>query len=282
MTNAKKMAMLSLVKSMQHRSTSEFGHGHILMVPIIISTILVSILLAGCASPQNLSNVYILALSYQSTPQVSARGAPATNISNSISAAVGLSNTVEVRAGYFNLCVSQQGKQWECGRDASSLQDRFLDADPLNLITLASGFRDGVIFPGFLAMQIVLHFIAFIALAAFPSWYEEPGNPKIDPFPTRSLAYIAQFAAGGAALFGLLSALWQHAAAVTAGAVVSATTYGHVVSHTGTAGVSMAWISYLLLMFSFVYILVMRIFVNRFEISIDDDGNDGLNDHYQT
>jgi len=79
-----------------------------------------------------------------------------------------------------------------------------------------------------------------------------------DPFPSRSFARAAQFASGAAALFGLVSALWQHTAAVVAGSIMSTASYGHVISRVGMAAVTLAWASYVLLVLVFIAILVLR------------------------
>ncbi|KAK0638649.1 Ca2+ regulator and membrane fusion protein Fig1-domain-containing protein [Cercophora newfieldiana] len=235
---------------------------HILMLLTIASTILLSVLLAGCSSPGNMSSIYVLALSYQKTPHDVLQGTFATTVSESISTVLGsLTTAVEVRAGYFNICISRGGGEWECGRDAPSLQARLSGDDPLNLVTAASTFRDHTIFSGLLATQIVLHSIALITLAMFDSWHKAApqGTGNLDPFPTRSLGLTAQLSSGAAALFGLLSAVWQHAAAVTAGTILSTATYGHVVTHVGAAATTLVWASYFLLMFVFIVILGMRV-----------------------
>lgn len=93
-------------------------------------------------------------MSYQKTSKTVLYGTLATDISNFISAVLESSTDVEVRAGYFNLCVRRgyDGK-WECGQDALALQTRFLDSDPLSLVSVGSAFQDNIVFPGFLDMQ---------------------------------------------------------------------------------------------------------------------------------
>jgi hypothetical protein len=105
-------------------------------------------------------------------------------------------------------------------------------------------------------IQIFLHSIACIALTAFPRWHDEAS--KVDPHPGRSFARAAQFASGAAALFGLISALWQHTAAVAAGFIMSTASYSYVIWHVGTAALILGWTSYFLLVLVFVTILLLR------------------------
>jgi hypothetical protein len=105
-------------------------------------------------------------------------------------------------------------------------------------------------------IQIFLHSIACIALSAFPRWHDEAS--KGDPHPGRSFARAAQFASGAAALFGLISALWQHTAAVAAGFIMSTASYSYVIWHVGTAALILGWTSYFLLVLVFITILLLR------------------------
>lgn len=105
-------------------------------------------------------------------------------------------------------------------------------------------------------IQIVFHSIACIALTAFPRWHDEA--PIGEAHPGRSFARAAQLASGAAALFGLISALWQHTAAVEAGSIISTTSYNYVIFHAGTAALILGWTSYFLLVLVFATILLLR------------------------
>ncbi|KAK0711823.1 Ca2+ regulator and membrane fusion protein Fig1-domain-containing protein [Lasiosphaeris hirsuta] len=265
--------------SMLRGAVTYVGTHRVLMIITIVSTILVSVLLAGCSSPRNMSSIYVLALSYQKAGQTVLRGTLATEISTSISKALESSTGIEVRAGCFSLCVRRDhGGEWECSRDAQALQTRFLDSDPLSLVSLASAVRDDImiVLPGFLITQIGLHSIACIALIAFPNWYDEATKGYL--FPSRSFARAAQFASGAAALFGLISALWQHTAAIAVRSIMSTAGYGHVISRVGTAAVTLAWASYVMLMLVFVVILRLRSFVQTLEDADETEGSESLRD----
>ena len=58
---------------------------------------------------------------------------------------------MEVRTGYFGICVSYDGGIWLCNNNAAGLAKQFRsDQDPLNLIWASAEFKDSVVFPGLL------------------------------------------------------------------------------------------------------------------------------------
>jgi len=113
--------------------------------------------------------------------------------------------------------------------------------------------------------QILLHSILFVALAAFPTWHDE--EVKKSHFFSQSFAVAAQVGGGAAALFGFMSAIWQHAAAVTVKTFISPMTYGMVTSHVGAAAMALGWLSYFLPMGVFATIVFVR---TSFEPSRDN------------
>lgn len=55
---------------------------------------------------------------------------------------------MEVRVGYFGICVSPEGGAFICNSNATALAEIVtVDQDPLNLIWVASTFKDAVVFP---------------------------------------------------------------------------------------------------------------------------------------
>lgn len=55
---------------------------------------------------------------------------------------------LEVRVGYFGLCVNVDGGSFLCSNNATALASQIsVDKDPLNLIWVASTFKDAVVFP---------------------------------------------------------------------------------------------------------------------------------------
>lgn len=133
-----------------------------------------AILLAGCTSSNGLSNVYLLSLHYNDINTIG-RANPA-QVSTTIQQAVlnvsraGNHSRLEVRAGYMGLCVTQGGDDHICSSSAkalasilktektnnevgnASLGNATLEytPDPLNLILIASDFREKIVFDGLL------------------------------------------------------------------------------------------------------------------------------------
>lgn len=55
---------------------------------------------------------------------------------------------LEVRVGYFGICIQPDGGSFICNSNATALAEVVtVDQDPLNLIWVASTFKDAVVFP---------------------------------------------------------------------------------------------------------------------------------------
>lgn len=55
---------------------------------------------------------------------------------------------LEVRVGYFGICVNPDGGDFLCSNNATLLAEQIsLDEDPLNLVWVAETFKDSVVFP---------------------------------------------------------------------------------------------------------------------------------------
>lgn len=66
-----------------------------------------------------------------------------TNMANIVMGA-----QLEVRVGYFGICVQPDGGSYICNNNATALAEILtIDQDPLNLVWLASTFKDAVVFP---------------------------------------------------------------------------------------------------------------------------------------
>ena len=98
---------------------------------MLIVFVMLVVLLTSCASSA-MSGLYVLSLSYakaataaQSTPRL------------------------EVRVGYFSLCVQSAGS-WLCSGDTTSLIQQFATGgnDPRGIVPLATLFKNGVLFCG--------------------------------------------------------------------------------------------------------------------------------------
>ena len=69
------------------------------------------------------------------------------NVNNAIANIVGGAH-LQARVGFFGICVSPDGGSWLCSNNATTLANEVsFEQDPLNLIWLASQFKDMIVFP---------------------------------------------------------------------------------------------------------------------------------------
>ena len=55
---------------------------------------------------------------------------------------------MEVRVGFFGICIQPDSGSYICNANATALAETVtVDQDPLNLIWIASTFKDAVVFP---------------------------------------------------------------------------------------------------------------------------------------
>ena len=109
---------------------------------------ILALLLAGCSSssPQ-MPSIFLISLYYQ-------RYDPVFNLAQvdpgvvQATANIAGGAEMEVRVGYFGICVSPSGGAYICNSNATALAEVVtVDQDPLNLIWVASTFKDAVVFP---------------------------------------------------------------------------------------------------------------------------------------
>ncbi|KAF2684033.1 hypothetical protein K458DRAFT_367439 [Lentithecium fluviatile CBS 122367] len=248
-------------KGIVWRFLNDFFH-HILLSFQVVSIILISILLAGCSSYSAMTNVYILGLSYANStlpnPTPSER-----SLSETLKEFKG-SSQLEVRAGYFGLCVRQRGILWLCSSDSSRLiQQIGAENDPLNLIGTISKFRGDVLFSGIHFMMIVVAFISVVLLATFPGWLgerdEHTGSdidvkPSLPPRPVSHMAVSCSFVA---AALCLTSSLWQHVGSVGAASMAESANYGNVKSDIGSGAMAMGWAAFTLMTIAMIMLILM-------------------------
>lgn len=143
------------------------GYHHVLMILIAVAIILLgqyrqdrciaqagtnnytALLLAGCSSSSPLiPSIFLISFYYQTyTPTYSP-----TQVDPGITAAianiVGGQTQLEVRVGYFGVCVNPDGGSFLCSNNVTLLAEQFsIDEDPLNLIWVADTFKNSVVFP---------------------------------------------------------------------------------------------------------------------------------------
>jgi hypothetical protein len=106
------------------------------------------LLLAGCSSSSPLiPGIFLISLYYQQYTAQPDTAQADYNVHNAISNIVGSAH-LEARVGYFGICINPDGGSWLCSNNATALANQVsVDQDPLNLIWLASQFKDQIVFP---------------------------------------------------------------------------------------------------------------------------------------
>lgn len=256
------MATLPFAVSMQ-RLIPFLGYHHVLMILIAIAIILLSLLLAGCSSTSPLiPGIFLISLWYESyTPTYSTEQVDPA-VTAAIANIVGRAQ-LAVRVGYFGICTNRDAGAWICSNNATALVDGIsVDQDPLNLVWVASTFKDAVVFPYLLIVAIILAFFTFILLATFPGWHQERdgmtgSDVDIKPFPSRPVSQVALALIFISSIFVLVSVLWQHTASVAASTIVQDLGNGSVKSGVGTSAMVLGWFGFVLLIIVTIGLLVM-------------------------
>ncbi len=144
------------------------GYHHVLMIFIAIAIVLLcesnlsiplsaqlgtnlqitALLLAGCSSTSpGIPDIFLISLYYEKYPPVFDPAQVQPGVTTAISNIVG-SAQLEVRVGYFGICIQPDNGAFLCNQNASALADLVrVDQDPLNLIWVASTFKDSIVFP---------------------------------------------------------------------------------------------------------------------------------------
>ncbi|XXH01714.1 hypothetical protein Hte_008075 [Hypoxylon texense] len=238
------------------------GYHHVLMILIAVSIILLSLLLAGCSSSSPLiPDIFLLSIYYEKYTAVPDTAQVDYNVNQAISNIVGSAH-LQARVGYFGICINPDGGSWLCSNNATALANEVsVDQDPLNLIWLASQFKDMIVFPYLIIIAIIFAFVCFLLLATFPGWHEEEDSEgsdrEIKPFPSRPVSQIALAIIFIASIFVLVSVLWQHTASVAASIIAQDFGNGSVLSGIGTSAMVMGWFSFTLLIIVTIGLLVM-------------------------
>ncbi|CAG8950921.1 hypothetical protein HYFRA_00003138 [Hymenoscyphus fraxineus] len=238
------------------------GYHHVLMILIGLAIVLLSLLLAGCSSSSPLiPDIFLISLYYQSYPAVPSTAQADYNVHNAIATVVGNAR-LAVRVGYFGICINPDGGSWLCSNNATALANEVTVADdPLNLIWLASQFKDMIVFPYLIIIAIIFAFICLLLLATFPGWHEEEdahgSEREVKPFPSRPVSQIALAIIFIASIFVLVSVLWQHTASVAASIIAQDFGNGSVRSGVGTTAMVLGWFGFALLIVVTIGLLVM-------------------------
>ncbi|KAL6721143.1 hypothetical protein ACLMJK_000243 [Lecanora helva] len=251
------------------------GYHHVLMLLIAIAIILLSLLLAGCSSSSPLiPGIFLISLYYKSYPPNFAPSQVDPGVTTAIANIVGRAQ-LEVRVGYFGICINPDGGAFLCSNNATSLATQVsVDQDPLNLIWVASTFKDSIVFPYLIIVAIVLAFICLLLLATFPGWHEETderGSERdVKPFPSRPVSQIALALIFVASVFVLVSVLWQHTASVAASTIAQDLGNGSVKSGVGTTAMVLGWFGFALFIVVTIGLLVMILSISALEQLTDE------------
>jgi hypothetical protein len=105
-------------------------------------------LLAGCSSSSPvIPNIFLISLYYQPYTPVPSTSQTDFNVHTAIANIVGGAR-LSARVGFFGICINPDGGSWLCSNNATALANEVsVDQDPLNLIWLASQFKDMIVFP---------------------------------------------------------------------------------------------------------------------------------------
>ncbi|KAK3677219.1 hypothetical protein LTR78_002757 [Recurvomyces mirabilis] len=252
------------------------GYHHVLMILIAIAIILLSLLLAGCSSSSPLiPGIFLISFYYQHyTPTYDP-----TQVDPGVTAAI--ANIVgqaqlEVRVGYFGVCVNPDGGAFLCSNNVTLLAEQVsVDQDPLNLLWVAETFKNQVVFPYLLIVAIVLAFVTFLLLATFPGWHEEHdqrtgSDIDIKPFPSRPVSQVALAMIFISSIFVLVSVLWQHTASVAAAQIAQDFGNGSVRSGVGTSAMVLGWFAFGLLVVVTIGLLVMILSIRLLDKLTED------------
>ncbi|KAF2239447.1 membrane fusion mating protein FIG1 [Viridothelium virens] len=252
------------------------GYHHVLMILIAIAIVLLSLLLAGCSSSSPLiPGIFLISLYYQHYTPIYDPTQVDPGVTAAIANIVGGAQ-LEVRVGYFGICVNPDGGSFLCSNNATSLAEQIsVDQDPLNLIWVANTFKDNVVFPYLLIVAIILAFVCFILLATFPGWHEETdartgSDVDIKPFPSRFVSQIALALIFISSVFVLVSVLWQHTASVAASQVAQDLGNGSVKSGVGTSAMVLGWFGFGLLVVVTIGLLVMILSIRLLDKLADE------------
>ncbi|CRG88182.1 hypothetical protein PISL3812_05209 [Talaromyces islandicus] len=252
------------------------GYHHVLMILIALSIILLSLLLAGCSSssPQ-MPSIFLISIYYEKYAPTFDPAQVDPGVTTAIANIVGGAH-MEVRVGFFGICIQPDGGSFICNANATALAEVVtLDQDPLNVIWLASMFKDTVVFPYLIIVAIILAFFCFILLATFPGWHEETDETgserEIKPFPSRPVSQIALSLICIAAIFVLVSVLWQHTASVAASTMVQTLGNGSVKSGVGTSAMVLGWFGFGLFVVVTIGLLVMILSISILRTLTDEE-----------
>lgn len=216
-------------------------------------------LLAGCSSSSPLiPSIFLINLWYDRTDPEFDTAMVDPSTARAIGNIVGDAH-MEARVGFFGICVNADGGSWLCSANASSLASQIPQSqDPLNLIWVAETFKDSIVFPYLLIVAIILATVVLLLLATFPGYDE--GDEDEEPrkrMPSRAVSQVSLAVVFVAAIFVLVSVLWQHTASVAASTIAETMGNGSVETGVGVTAMVLGWFGFALLIIVTIGLLVM-------------------------
>ena len=162
-----------------------------------------------------------------------------------------------------------------CNENSTALADLITcDQDPLNLILVASNFKNEIVFLYLIIIAIVLAFLTFLLLATFPGWHttssSDGSEHEVKPFPSRPVSQVALATIFIASIFVLVSVLWQHVAAVSASTIAQDLGNGSIKSGVGTTAMVLGWFGFGLLVVVTLGLLVMILSIQLLDRLTDE------------
>lgn len=252
------------------------GYHHVLMILIITAIIILSLLLAGCSSSSPMMpSIFLMSLWYdQGSPSFDPAQAD-PSVSRAIGNIVGDAR-LEARVGYFGICINADGGSWLCSQNASSLASQVsADQDPLNLIWVADTFKGSIVFPYLLIIAIILAALVLLLLASFPVYEQESAEgPPRKRLPSTFISQICLAIIFVAAIFVLVSVLWQHTASVAAATIAENFGNGWVSTGVGVTSMVLGWFGFALLIIVTIGLLVMILSMQLVEQLTDLEDDD--------
>lgn len=117
--------------------------------------------------------------------------------------------------------------------------------------------------------------LAFAGLATFPGWHEERdartgSDIDIKPFPSRPVSQAVMALLFIASIFLLVSALWQHVAAVSAATNISTLSQRRLIVKVGAAAVALVWLSLAMVLVVAQGMLVMILSIHLLDRLTDE------------
>ena len=163
-----------------------------------------------------------------------------------------------------------------CNQNATALADLLgCESDPLNLVWVASTFKNAIVFPYLLIIALILAFLTFLLLGTFPGWHTsqraDGEELEVKPFPSRPVSQVALATIFIASVFVLVSVMWQHTAAVAASTIAQDLGNGSVRSGVGTSAMVLGWFGFGLLVLVTLGLLVMILSIQLLDRLTSED-----------